>query len=395
MVKGWARSQVRGFCYRARARCLYRTRNRYLITPPSLLQFCFLGDRNIRALQVMCNYDENGCSWVGEVADADRHIDKCQYRMIVCPNMCKDTKGKERMVLQIDMQKHLENECQRRLHSCPHCKEVGEHYIIVSPTHLNICKHLKIPCPNESCREKVKRMNLSKHKYTCPFETISCKYEVVGCKTVMKRQEMERHEKSEGTTNTHLSFAMDAVLEQQRLIKNLEGQLARITSANEGKFNFKMSSFEHHKASTSLFFSPAFYTSRGGYKMCIRVVANGDGQGKDTNISVYAVVMKGDYDDNLKWPITGTVTVELLNQLEDTNHHAIRFTYPEGRGDVSTQRVTAGERAKRGYGKTRFIPYTQLGYDKAGKCQYLKDDCLYFHVQVEIPSLKPWLACSI
>ena len=55
--------------------------------------------------------------------------------------------------------------------------------------------------------------------------------------------------------------------------------------------------------------------------MCIRVFVNGYNEGMGTHISVYAVLVKSDYDDKLSWPFVGEVTVTLLNQLEDTNHY--------------------------------------------------------------------------
>jgi TNF receptor-associated factor 4 len=356
------------------------------------LRFCCLaGDRDIKALKVRCCNLANGCTWTGEVLSAEKHSSKCGYRQIICPNMCTTAAGKQVHIMQKDVKTHLASECERRLFACPHCKERGE-YRIITNAHLLTCPQYKIACSNDSCREMVKRTDMPKHKLECPHEKVGCKYEVVGCKTSLKRREMEKHE---NTDPTHLLLAMEAVLKQQERVKCLEGQLARVSSYNKGKFTFKMAAFSQLKLTGALFFSPSFYTGPGGYKMCIRVVANGDGQGKDTHISVYAVVMRGDYDDNLEWPIKGTVIVELLNHLRDDTHHAIRFSYPEGRGDVSTQRVTTGDRAKRGYGKTRFIPYTELGLNKQKNCQYLKDDGLYFRITVETVNPKPWLSCSI
>lgn len=331
----------------------------------------------------------NGCSWVGEVADAEKHAGSCVYQEIVCPNMCTDDEGKEIKILRKDLESHLKDKCLRRLFECPHCKEKNEHKEIVGP-HLEVCSHLNVNCPNEKCPEKVRRMDMAKHEVMCVWEKVPCRFESVGCKSTMLRKDIEQHEKDED----HSQIAKEALLKMQERLQNLEAQMVRSTSTNRGKFTFKMPTFEFHKNTTTLFFSPPFYTCEGGYKMCIRVVANGDGQGKESHISVYAVVMKGEYDNNLEWPIQGVVTVELLNQLSDKCHHAIRFTYPEGKSDVSTQRVMSGERAKRGYGKTRFIAYTELGL-KAHACQHLKDDCLYFRVSVETSCAKPWLACTI
>ena len=232
-------------------------------------------------------------------------------------------------------------------------------------------------------------MDLAKHKVACVWEKVPCRFESIGCKLSMLRKDLEQHENDDD----HSQLTKEALLKLQERLHSLETQMVRATSKNKGKFTFKLPSFNYHKNTSTLFFSPPFYTCEGGYMMCIRVVPYGDGQGKESHISVYAVVMKGEYDDNLDWPIQGIVTVELLNQLSDKHHHTIRFTYPDGKSDVSTQRVMVGERAKRGYGKTRFIPYTELGLKQ--NCQHLKDDCLYFRVCIQTPCPKPWLACSI
>ncbi len=56
--------------------------------------------------------------------------------------------------------------------------------------------------------------------------------------------------------------------------------------------------------------------------MKIGVCANGRGDGEGSHVSVYALVIEGKYDAELNWPFLGKVTVELLNQLEDKNHHS-------------------------------------------------------------------------
>ena len=43
--------------------------------------------------------------------------------------------------------------------------------------------------------------------------------------------------------------------------------------------------------------SPPFYTSNQGYKMCLRLYLNGDGIGKGTHMSLFFVVMKGEFDN--------------------------------------------------------------------------------------------------
>ncbi|XP_052224632.1 TNF receptor-associated factor 5-like [Dreissena polymorpha] len=61
-------------------------------------------------------------------------------------------------------------------------------------------------------------------------------------------------------------------------------------------------------------YSTPFFTSRFGYKICARLYPNGDGMGKGTHLSVFFVVMKGEYDALQEWPFKQRVTFCLLNQ---------------------------------------------------------------------------------
>ena len=72
-----------------------------------------------------------------------------------------------------------------------------------------------------------------------------------------------------------------------------------------------MDDFEEHKMKADTWFSPPFYTHIGGYKMCLKVYANGFGNGKGTHVSVFVLLMRGEFDDHLKWPFNGNVTVQL------------------------------------------------------------------------------------
>ena len=56
--------------------------------------------------------------------------------------------------------------------------------------------------------------------------------------------------------------------------------------------------------------NPFYY----GYKMCLRLYIFGDGDGKGTHMSLFFVVMKGEFDAILQWPFTHKVSFRLINQ---------------------------------------------------------------------------------
>ena len=61
-------------------------------------------------------------------------------------------------------------------------------------------------------------------------------------------------------------------------------------------------------------YSPPFYTSPHGYRMCIRTYLNGDGIGKGTHISLFFVIMRSEQDNLLTWPFKQSVHFTLVNQ---------------------------------------------------------------------------------
>ena len=113
------------------------------------------------------------------------------------------------------------------------------------------------------------------------------------------------------------------------------------------------------------------------------VNASGEGEGEGTHVTVYACMVEGEYDDQLKWPFVGTIIITLLNQLEDKNHRS------------STMNLTTEKdmQAGSGRGYDKFISHSELNYDPVYNTQYLKDDTLYFKISAsaEVTNYRPWL----
>ena len=74
---------------------------------------------------------------------------------------------------------------------------------------------------------------------------------------------------------------------------------------------YSVPEFENLRENCEEFFSSPFYTHLRGYHMTLEV---------DANVSVFAAILEGEYDAELKWPFVGKVHITLLNQLNDRNH---------------------------------------------------------------------------
>ena len=77
---------------------------------------------------------------------------------------------------------------------------------------------------------------------------------------------------------------------------------------------------EQHKSDNDTWYSPPVYTHPQGNKICLRVDANGFGTGEGTHISVFVYFMRGEFDDSLKWPFRGSISIQLVDQNGQPNN---------------------------------------------------------------------------
>ncbi len=147
---------------------------------------------------------------------------------------------------------------------------------------------------------------------------------------------------------------------------------------------FKVTDFTTKSTGKDWFYSDSFYTSPSGYKMSVNVVPSGAGSGEGTHVAVYTSLLEGVYDTSLSWPFLGNVTITLLNQLSDDNHHTQVLEY-----DSSSNAYIGSVQ-----GTSQFITHSRLSLDPDKNTQYLLKDTLYFRVSVEEENGKPWLTCT-
>ena len=138
---------------------------------------------------------------------------------------------------------------------------------------------------------------------------------------------------------------------------------------------FTISEYSKRKQFNNRYYSPPFTTSPQGYTLCLRVDANGYGSGEGSHLSIFAYIMKGQHDDRLQWPFTGTIIIELLNWLEDKEHYQMTLTVIEGE---------FGNNA----GYEQFISHSSLT-SSTTNTQYLYQDCIRVRVQVNCPPPLP------
>ena len=130
-----------------------------------------------------------------------------------------------------------------------------------------------------------------------------------------------------------------------------------------------------------IFFQP-FYTSYYGYKMCARAYLNGDGLGKGSHLSLFFVLMRGEYDPLLPWPFRQRVTLTVLDQSGNRKHITDTFrpdpTSTSFRKPVGEMNIASGS--------PMFAPHANLESEP-----YVVNDTIYICISVETGDLvEPW-----
>ena len=136
-------------------------------------------------------------------------------------------------------------------------------------------------------------------------------------------------------------------------------------------FSFTVSRFSKRREKKESFVSDAFYTSRRGYRMVVRV----DSAGTDTHISVWCCITRGQHDDINPWPLRADIYVRLINQKEKDQFYERQISYDHQALTKHAGRVTTGDKNYL-WGLREFIPIRDVQNGP-----YLVGDALDFVVR--------------
>ena len=110
--------------------------------------------------------------------------------------------------------------------------------------------------------------------------------------------------------------------------------------------------------------------------MRLWVFPNGYGNEEGKYMSVFTCLVSGENDDRLRWPLRGSITIQLLDQSGGVNHMENTICYTDRDDLTYSGRVTHSDRSE-GMQIERFISHDTLFHRN---CVYLKNDCLKFRI---------------
>ena len=172
----------------------------------------------------------------------------------------------------------------------------------------------------------------------------------------------------------------DTILEEL----NLKIEILEVKS-NTGVYVWKVNELsrrmrEARMGRTLSLYSPPFYSSPHGYRVCLRAYLNGDGTGRGTHISLYVVLMKSEYDDILTWPFAHNVTLTLINQHDPLRpDRSITHKFAPSPASSSFQKPQDTFNIASGF--PEFAPVSVLNDPL-----FSKNDTMYFRIKLDRPN---------
>ncbi|NXC37099.1 TRAF2 factor, partial [Campylorhamphus procurvoides] len=385
-------------------------------------------NKEISELKVHCVTP--GCSWSGIMKDFEEHQSLCEYALIPCHTGCGHVVMRKRLA------DHLENGCANNVTVCQQCQHSLPSpecqvrtlllqiralcYILASK---DGCRFSEVGCSFRGSKEKLKEheksavgahmLLLLQHMRQLKGTLCSTAKAACGVTPQAELNKLENklhvfenivavlNKEVESSNMEIMAFRRQSELDQN-IIRGLELKIAELhrclaqkdvglsslhksllfseQASYDGIFLWKITDVgrklqDSVTGRTVGLYSPAFYTAKYGYKVCLRVYLNGDGTGKGTHLSLFFVVMKGDYDALLPWPFRHKVTFMLLDQ--NNREHVIDAFRPD-LTSASFQRPVHDMNVASGC--PMFLPLAKL---QSPRYAYVKEDTLFLKCIIE------------
>ena len=206
----------------------------------------------------------------------------------------------------------------------------------------------------------------------------------------IQRREVESH--LQAAMRLHLDLACVKLGDTQKKFKETTKMLVERVNALEKdmhskerceSFTWRIDGFSEvlRKAKigeeTRIESSP-FY--RCGYKCKMSINPNGLSSGENTHLSVYLIIMKGEYDATLTWPFDKNFTFTLIDQQEN-EHNRENIVESTALDPKSSSFARPVKEQNLGWGYPKFV-----SHEKLQKRRYIVDDTIF--VQVHFTSVE-------
>ena len=300
--------------------------------------------REIDGLKIHCTNCKTGCSWVGVLNSLKPHLESekgCGYVEVSCSKHCN------KQLQRRDLADHLTQHCSLRKYKCQHCGE-EDTYQTITEKHYDKCPNYPLDCPNKCGARGITRSKMGQHRSKCPLEPVNCPFQETGCEATLLRKDLDSHvaasnqqhlllvmkafQTLKDETKTELHFVKQGIStvvghllqscsrSQVAPLQSIQSLMSYRLRKVGDEITFTIPRADQYRRNGSTWQSPPFYYMEG-YKMRLDVSLDEDllhhvilpkwGIARGYKSSYSLCLLKGEFDDELPWPITHTNTVNI------------------------------------------------------------------------------------
>ena len=328
--------------------------------------------RQLNGLDVYCSNKDSGCDWTGELRTLELHVNAyehsddnklngCSFTLLAC-TYC------DQKIQRGDLREHETEICDLRPYSCDYCNDYSSTFVDVTENHWPLCDFRPVSCPN-LCGVYPERRNFKDHvDKDCSLAVINCDFDYAGCDVKLPRENMPEH--LFDNMVTHISMLaitckqqlsinkeLRRELEQSKLkIVSLEKKLEQTASTTETVESMllryeppivlQMDNLSQHTSIEDQWFSPSFYSHLNGYKFCLGAMISTQPHCDVTVLFFQIYIMRGEFDEQLQWPLEAEVKVNVFFQDEELGGY---FECDREIRVHNAERVITGKRSASGY----------------------------------------------
>ena len=228
----------------------------------------------------------------------------------------------------IDKNEERLKSCQREVHLLGQQMETLDHHLADAVAQQKIMQQKTL----EACYQTVDNLQKEIHSSNSRMEQFMrmMTEKMIKLEETVTLQSMRIHQLEERQIENRPANdnTRDMIAAQDRVLATHDVKLAehglRLDMMDckntEGVLLWKITEIRRRRreavsSKTPSIYSQPFYSSSCGYKMCARMYLNGDGMGRGSHLSLFFVIMRGEYDSLLPWPFSHKVTLVLIDQV--------------------------------------------------------------------------------
>ncbi|XP_065897126.1 TNF receptor-associated factor 3-like isoform X2 [Dysidea avara] len=295
-----------------------------------------------------CQYRRQSYQWCKEEVPYDQqkeHGAKCNGVPVKCPNGCNNTVSRSETDLHLDPNNQIgcslakgKINTQECLFASLGCRflagslELEAHLERSVQHHLSLVSHFLLESHQKQKSVTSKGYEAMKNLLHSEVDKANKHLETINDKHKEEASQITELQSNQNKNSFQLTGVEDLLTSLQASVNEINHNNEEVSltlqtlqaTSYDGHYIWKIPDITRRRRDALLgktvsLYSAPFYTSRFGYRLCLRVYLDGDGSGKGRYISYFLTIMKGEYDALLEWPFQHMVTMTLVNQKGNNN----------------------------------------------------------------------------